>query len=115
MRLRHETREKVHRLNAGEVEAARRAEARTITVSDFTLWTSTTDCQVRKEIDAGTLRTRMLGKRRRIVLTPDVRLRLQADVKTVLAVLGLDERDESSAKNQDADETAQHDKAGDPV
>lgn len=109
MRFRRETREKIHRLKAAEAEAARGTEARTITASEFAFWTSNPEWQIRKEIEAGTLPTR-IGKRRRILITLEVRLRLEAGLKKVSAELGLDDHaDESAAA---ADEAVHHDEPG---
>jgi hypothetical protein len=115
MRLRRETREKIRLLSAAEVEMARNAEARTITASDFAFWTSTTDWQVRKEIDDGTLPVRMIGKRRRILITPAVRLRLEAGMKKLSAELCLDDHDDSSAdKSRHPEESVRYNDTVDP-
>lgn len=46
-------------------------------MSEFAFYTSTPESQLRKEIEAGTLQTRMAGKRRRTVITREASSRLK--------------------------------------
>jgi hypothetical protein len=76
--------------NASSAELARKIEARTISISEFAYYTSISALEVREEIEHGALRTRMVGKRRRILITPEARSRVLAGMAR-LKELGMGE------------------------
>lgn len=78
MKQRREVRERIAQRQALQAEVARSIERSTMTVAEFVDITRMASGKVRKEMDAGTIPSKMVGKLRRILLTPEIRKQLIA-------------------------------------
>jgi len=84
MKQRREVRERIAQRQALEAELARRVEQSTMTVAEFADITRFSPAKVKKELDAGTIPSKMVGQLRRIRLTPAIRKQLVAALKDQL-------------------------------
>ncbi len=84
MKQRREVRERIAQWKADEAAAARSVDARTISFTEFAYLTGTSNAQIHKDIDAGKLRTKTIGKRRRIALTRDALNRVKAGLERLM-------------------------------
>ncbi len=89
VKYRRGTRDKIAHLKASQAEVTRSIKARTMSVSRFAEFTLTSPQHVRAEIEAGTIPTTMVGNRRHIRITPEIKARLGAGYKKHMSILAL--------------------------
>ncbi len=89
MKQRREVREQIARRRASEADIKRSILSRTVPLTEYAELTGTPLAQVHKEIEAGTLPTRMVGNRRRIRLTREIADRMIAGLQRLSEELGV--------------------------